>query len=150
MLFDLHPLITGLSPFHALVDPTAAEKYTVAGKGSAVRRLAGALVIGLVCAPQFGHAQSADTAPSDLLDALAGQRELYQQARQAQSNGNGAEYQALRTQLDDYPLLPYLDYHELSPKLAALAASGNGYHAVEACLNAHCDSWPAGRLARQW
>ena len=150
MLFDLHPLITGLSPFHALVDPTAAEKYTVAGKGSAVRRLAGALVIGLVCTPHFGQAQSAGAAPSGLLDAFAEQRELYQQARQAQSNGNGAEYQALRTQLDDYPLLPYLDYHELSPKLAALAASGNGYNAVEAFLNAHGDSWLGERLERQW
>ncbi|MBY5991098.1 transglycosylase SLT domain-containing protein [Ferrimonas balearica] len=55
--------------------------------------------------------------------ALEDQRALYKQAREALAQGRTSAYYPLRRQLDDYPLVPYLDYHyrlrqlgELSPQ----------------------------------
>src|SRR5690606_10639264 len=69
---------------------------------------------------------------------------------EAQRSGQIADYQSLRSQLGDYPLLPYLDYHDLSPQLATLAQRGNGYEAVESFLGENGDSWLGQRLQRQW
>jgi len=148
MFIDSYLLIS--RPPHARVGAMGAAVCARALRRAAAWSVACALTLGLVYGPQVSQAQSAEVAASGLLDPLAKQRELYLQARQAQRNGHVADYLALRSQLDDYPLLPYLDYHDLSPQLAASAQRGSGYEAVESFLTRNRESWLGDRLERQW
>jgi len=150
MFVDSHLRIANPSPLYTRAGSVATGIYIAARKGIPAWGVACALALGVVCGPQVSHAQTANAAPSSLLDPLAPQRELYQQARQAQRNGHIADYLALRSQLGDYPLLPYLDYHDLSPQLAASAQRGSGYETVEGFLTRNRESWLGERLERQW
>ena len=145
MFAALNPLIS--RPFHTR-SSAASSALCKALRRTSAWSAACVLVVGL-CVFQASPAQSADASP-DSPDPLAKQRELYLQARQAQRNGHIADYLALRPQLSDYPLLPYLDYHDLSPQLAASAQRGSGYEAVDSFLSRHRGSWLGDRLERQW
>lgn len=100
-------------------------------------------LLGLALVTQ-AHAQPPAPLP-DTLDPLAEQRELYIKARQAQASGNTERYQELLPLLADYPLLPYLQYQQLRPRLAqADSATVRGF------LSQDPDSWLARRLEREW
>lgn len=79
------------------------------------------------------------------LDPLAHQREVYLQAREAQTEGDIARYEGLLISLADYPLLPYLEYNSLRPQLPQLDAAD-----VSNFLERYQDSWLADRLEREW
>lgn len=78
-------------------------------------------------------------------DATDGQRALYLEARDALDRNDTAAFEQLRQHLLDYPLLPYLDYAYLSPRLSELP---NGE--VDRFLADHADSYIADRLEREW
>lgn len=79
------------------------------------------------------------------------QREVYVQAREALSRGRTTELETLLPKLADYPLLPYLEYQQLQPRLQRLAASPQAdTSAVDDFLNRHRDSWLGDRLEREW
>lgn len=48
---------------------------------------------------------------------LAKQREIYEQSQKLLSQGKVSEYQALRPQISNYPLTPYLDYNVFKSSL---------------------------------
>lgn len=153
MFVASHLFIPTLSSFRTRAGSLVAGINKGVHKGVCTWGFACVLAIGLIPGIQHTQAQTDETGVASsgtLLDPLVQQRELYQQARQAQRSGRTADYLALRAQLGDYPLLPYLDYHDLSPQLAAFAERGNSYEAVEAFLNVNRDSWLGERLERQW
>lgn len=78
-------------------------------------------------------------------DSLFVQRTLYVEARDAQRHAATTEYQRLVDQLQGYPLLPYLEYAALSPRLSRLP------HAeVDQFLESYAGSFLAERLLREW
>lgn len=79
------------------------------------------------------------------LDPLAHQRDVYLQAREAQTARDVTRYEALLPALADYPLLPYLEYNSLRPQLTQLDAAD-----VSNFLERYQDSWLANRLEREW
>ncbi|MDO8907243.1 MAG: transglycosylase SLT domain-containing protein [Pseudohongiella sp.] len=81
---------------------------------------------------------------------LAAQREIYAQAREAQARGRTSELQVLSAQLTDYPLLPYLEFQSLRPRLISLAASRADASDVDAFLQRYPDSLLGNRLEREW
>jgi soluble lytic murein transglycosylase len=78
------------------------------------------------------------------------QRELYKRALDALAADQHAEYQTLHDQLTDYVLLPYLDYAELSPRLAALAQSGGAYADVDKFLDQYRNTYLGNKLEQEW
>jgi soluble lytic murein transglycosylase len=87
---------------------------------------------------------------SDEAADFAQQRDLYLQARDALTAGSTAEYERLRDQLRDYPLLPYLEYEELFPRLPTLAADKASHALVDQFLERYPDTWLASKLERSW
>lgn len=73
------------------------------------------------------------------------QRLAYVNAHSALASGNSAEFQQLLPQLADYPLLPYLEYAELSPALSTLP-----FAHVDAFLERHAGTVLGDSLQRQW
>jgi len=78
-------------------------------------------------------------------NTTAAQRELYLAAQDALGQGDLTTFNHLREQLLDYPLLPYLDFARLSPRLSQLP-----YEEVDRFLAEHADSHLAERLQRAW
>jgi soluble lytic murein transglycosylase len=79
------------------------------------------------------------------------QRELYLQAREALVQRRTTELENLLPLLADYPLLPYLEYQQLQPRLQQLAASPQAdTSAVDDFLQRHRNSWLGDRLEREW
>ena len=95
------------------------------------------------------------SAPAALLaqatgDDRARQRELYAQANEAFDRGRLSEFESLKQALQDYPLLPYLEYRALRPKIDTIAATGSDTAEIDAFLQANRDSVLGNRLERDW
>jgi soluble lytic murein transglycosylase len=73
------------------------------------------------------------------------ERVIYQQAKQALNSGNKSSYQNLVTELKSYPLLPYLEYQELSSRLTALPKED-----VQQFFMQYPNSFLADRLTHRW
>lgn len=82
----------------------------------------------------------------------AAQRALYLQARelQGQSQTQSSEYLSALEQLHDYPLVPYLDYASLSPRLTELATPGTDHAPVDEFLTRNAGTYLGQRLEREW
>lgn len=110
------------------------------------RRLARiSFIVTALCAPIVVGAQSPATTTDITL-----QRELYQQAREAQSRGRTAEFETLKALLANYPLLPYLEYHALRLQLSNLASVNADTSLIDDFLQRHRDSYLGNRLEREW
>lgn len=72
-------------------------------------------------------------------------REQYRQAEQALKQNNTEHYRQLRAGLNDYPLVPYLDYRYLADRLSSLSSQD-----VTGFINRYPDSQLADRLERQY
>tara|TARA_R110002072_G_scaffold136124_3_gene278377 strand:+ start:92431 stop:94440 length:2010 start_codon:yes stop_codon:yes gene_type:complete len=73
------------------------------------------------------------------------QRSLYLQAQDALAQGQNRNYRALRARLNDYPLAQYLDYADISQRLANLPFAD-----IDAFLRDNAGSYLAARLEREW
>jgi soluble lytic murein transglycosylase len=93
-------------------------------------------------------AEPASTAPPAGNNIV--QRDLYRRALDAIAANQLAEYYALREQLAGYVLLPYLEYAELSPRLAGLAQAGNGYADVDTFLDQYRSTYLGNKLEQEW
>lgn len=102
------------------------------------------LVLVLMLATPAGFAAEAPAAAARTTN-LPYQRELYTLATAALERRDLNEYQNLLPQLADYALLPYLEYRDLSPRLALLPQAE-----VERFLQKHAGTYLAGRLEREW
>lgn len=78
-------------------------------------------------------------------DTKSTYQQRFLQAQKAIAHNKLSEFHALRPQLIDYPLLPYLDYRELSKRLAALP-----YRDVDNFLYDNANTYLADRLRRDW
>jgi soluble lytic murein transglycosylase len=80
------------------------------------------------------------------------QRALYVQARELQSESQtqSPEYQSLLEQLDGYPLLPYLEYAGISPRITQLATAGTDHTSVDEFLTRNAGTYLGQRLEREW
>ena len=76
---------------------------------------------------------------------LEAQRTLFQDAERALSKGQLSKYRRLKASLKDYPLLPYLDYQELSRRLGRLKNSE-----VADFFDAQAGTPLAKRLRSKW
>jgi soluble lytic murein transglycosylase len=77
--------------------------------------------------------------------SLERQRDDFQQAEQALAKGRMSEFRALKDQLADYPLLPYLEYAELRRTLGAAEPAR-----VQRFLEQRADTPLASRLRSAW
>lgn len=73
------------------------------------------------------------------------ERQRYNQAQKALNAKNIAEYRQLAKQLQNYPLLPYLEYQELSERLIGLPTQD-----VKDFFARYPDSFLAERLTHRW
>ncbi|MEX0741097.1 MAG: transglycosylase SLT domain-containing protein [Pseudohongiella sp.] len=104
--------------------------------------------------PWLSTARAADNAqPQDLTE----QRAIYQRARDAAAQNNKDELERLRAQLQDYPLLPYLDYALLSERLTVLARTDSDgertdgqFFEIDQFLAQNSNSYLGDRLEREW
>ncbi len=79
-------------------------------------------------------------------EQLLAQRQAYLEAKEALLDKRYSEYNRLRQQkLADYPLLPYLDFQELSRQL-----DQNPYQKIDAFLDKNNNSYLGNLLLRQW
>jgi len=85
------------------------------------------------------------SAPKASKDPLKAQRQIYLQARDAQSRRQMTRYRELLPQLHDYPLTPYLQYRELTR-----ATSQAHRAAITEFLDSEQGSYLAYQLRRQW
>ena len=85
------------------------------------------------------------TAGSTQGGTLESQRNTFVAAEKALSKGNYAQYQRLKGQLREYPLLPYLEYTELKGNLAGVRPE-----AVKQFLERYADTPLADRLRSSW
>lgn len=97
-------------------------------------------------------ANAAWSAEARSAEDRAVQRALYVQARELQSESQtqSPEYQSLLAQLDGYPLLPYLEYASLSPRVAELATPGTDHTQVDEFLTRNAGTYLGERLEREW
>ncbi|MCA0901428.1 transglycosylase SLT domain-containing protein [Microbulbifer agarilyticus] len=113
---------------------------TIGHKGFAIL-LSALVLIALTVAP----ARAADTADAE---AAVAQREKLQQARQAIASNNKRQLRKLKKELKDYPLLPYIEYWELSKRLSKLP-----YDDIDAFLEEYQDTalgdWTRVRVLRE-
>ncbi len=84
------------------------------------------------------------SAPADETD-LARQRAGFLAAEEALEQNDGARYRQLKNQLKDYPLYPYLEFQELSGKVASLPSDP-----VNRFLSRYGDTPLANRLRLIW
>ena len=92
-----------------------------------------------------GQSTSTGTDPDTNIDRLKAQRQLYLEARDAQSRRQMTRYRELLPQLQDYPLTPYLQYRELT------RATGRANRAaITEFLESEQGSYLAYQLRRQW
>lgn len=78
-------------------------------------------------------------------DTYSLQRKKFLAARHALNTQRIAEYNELLSELKDYPLLPYLEYEELTPRLNNLP-----YADVQGFFERYPDSFLAERLSNRW
>lgn len=78
-------------------------------------------------------------------DTYSLQRKKYSAAEKAFNNRDMSEFGRLARQLEDYPLLPYLEYEELTPRLTSLP-----YADVERFFQNYPNSFLAERLTHRW
>ncbi|MDO8273038.1 MAG: lytic murein transglycosylase, partial [Gammaproteobacteria bacterium] len=85
------------------------------------------------------------------------QRALYLQALELQalelqspSQTQSFEYRSVVEQLNDYPLLPYLEYASLSHRIAELAAPGIDHTPVDEFLTRNVGTYLGERLEQEW
>lgn len=86
-----------------------------------------------------------DAGAPHVTDRIREQRALFVQARQAFEQGDTASFRELREALTDYPLLPYLDYADITARLDELPERD-----VTAFLEQYRDTWLARTLERLW
>lgn len=79
------------------------------------------------------------------LDALAQEREAYRQAQLALSQRQMKQYHQLIDELSDYPLLPYLQFQDMSQRLKKLSSDE-----VADFLNQHPYSYLAEQMRYHW
>lgn len=91
----------------------------------------------------FGSAAVAGDAGMDA--GFSAQREIFLAADAALKKGQLHRYHQLHAQLQDYPLLPYLEYDFLRQRLRQLPASR-----IERFLHQYQDTPLAGRLRGKW
>lgn len=92
-------------------------------------------------ANSIAHKAPATTKP----DTRQLERQKYNQAQKALNNKKMAEYRQLIKQLKNYPLLPYLEYQELTDRLIALPKQD-----VQDFFADYPDSFLAERLTHRW
>lgn len=90
-------------------------------------------------------ASAATTSTTAKTDNRHIERQKYNQAQKALNAKNTAEYRQLAKQLQHYPLLPYLEYQELSERLIRLPTQD-----VEHFFTRYPDSFLAERLTHRW
>ena len=73
------------------------------------------------------------------------ERQIYNQAQKALNNKDMAEYKRLLKQLQGYPLLPYLEYQELTDRLFTLPKQD-----VQTFFAHYPDSFLSERLTHRW
>lgn len=73
------------------------------------------------------------------------ERQKYTQAQKALNTKNSGEYQRLIKQLQHYPLLPYLEYQELTDRLITLPKTE-----VQSFFTRYPDSYLSERLTHRW
>jgi soluble lytic murein transglycosylase len=78
-------------------------------------------------------------------DARQLERQKYAQAQKALNAKNKVEYHRLVKQLQNYPLLPYLEYQELTDRLITLPTKE-----VERFFKRYPDSFLSERLTHRW
>jgi len=83
--------------------------------------------------------------PPHVTDRTPEQRARFQEARQALEQGDSAAFRELRDSLTDYPLLPYLDYADITARLDQLPE-----REVTAFLDQYSGTWLAETLERLW
>lgn len=76
---------------------------------------------------------------------ISAQRELYLQAREALEQGRQQEFEVLRSQLSDYPLVQYLDYTSVQNRMSSLP-----FEDIDQFLRNYRGSYLAARLEREW
>lgn len=108
--------------------------------------LTGTLALGLALALFSGSAAAAESraAPSAIADKTE-QRKLYGQAQKALSQSHYGEYRKLLTQLEHYPLKPYLEYRYIVRRLAQMPKTD-----IDRFLQDYPGSYLAEKLERQW
>lgn len=79
------------------------------------------------------------------LDALAQERESYRQAQLALSQRQMQQYHQLVSELSDYPLLPYLQFQDMSQRLKKVSSDE-----VADFLNQHPYSYLAEQMRYHW
>lgn len=104
------------SAFFLLIEAAPREgqlllKYRGVSISKTVLLLAAMLTVAAVYSPAGRSANLAD------------ERRDYSSAREAIKRGQWADYQALRSGLDDYPLAIYLDYFQLTRQIAAVSSA---------------------------
>lgn len=98
------------------------------------------LTLSVLCANPPATAEPAESSPSQ--DQLNAQRTAYVQATKALARGEYQRFSTLKAQLQGYPLLPYLDYADLSSRIQRLTPAD-----IDHFLASHGTS-PPGRLLR--
>lgn len=94
----------------------------------------------------FGSSLAYAASPSDQpIDTTELQRSTFLAAENALNQGQLTRYRELKLQLQDYPLLPYLDYQYLKKRLNRLPADQ-----VEAFLRQYSDTPLHDRLLNAW
>jgi len=78
-------------------------------------------------------------------DVRPSERQKYDQAQKALNAKNMTEYNRLIKQLQNYPLLPYLEYQELTPRLISLPKQD-----VQTFFARYPDSFLSERLTHRW
>jgi len=104
------------------------------------------LVSALTGASQSVAAESLPVANENINPApITAQRNTFLAAEKALKNGQLTRYRQLKTRLDSYPLLPYLEYEYLRKRLQRLPEAR-----IEAFLNQYQDSPLQRRLHSAW
>lgn len=100
--------------------------------------------IPLTCAQAATTPSTSKPAPAKI-DARQIERQKYIQAQKALNAKNMPEYHRLIKQLKNYPLLPYLEYQELTNRLISLPKQD-----VQTFFTQYPDSFLSERLTHRW
>ena len=90
-------------------------------------------------------ATPATTKQTGKSDARLVERQQYDRAQKALNSKSMAEYRQLVKKLQNYPLVPYVEYQDLSERLITLPKTE-----VERFFNRYPDSFLAERLTHRW
>ena len=101
----------------------------------------------LICAPLYANqiAPSSTSSGVEIDAKLEAQRATYQKALKALKRGKRTEFRRHLNKLQDYPLLPYLEYAELAIQLRSLPRKK-----VDAFLKDHAGTRVADKLRLRW